>query len=168
MMAQVQLVRRPRLAYAATAARLLPTVATAASRRQQQQQVLVEEQEEQQQQQHSNNPLVGLVDRLLHRAASSLTRGSCVCLACQGSGACSCPLCNGQGLTDASHSRHNQVRHAAQKLKSVLHLERADYNVEWLQSNRCRRCHGRGFLPCASCNGLGVRHARPPPPPPQH
>lgn len=34
------------------------------------------------------------VQRLLHRAASTLTRGTTTCLTCRGQGTCSCPACN--------------------------------------------------------------------------
>jgi len=49
------------------------------------------------------------------------------------------------------------VRHAAQKLKGLLGVERAEYSTDWLVTNRCRRCHGAGSWVCPDCGGVGVR-----------
>lgn len=42
----------------------------------------------------------------------------------------------GAGIMDKEASRMNTMRHAAQKMKQVLHVDRANYNTEWLQTNR--------------------------------
>lgn len=42
----------------------------------------------------------------------------------------------GTGIMDKEASRINTMRHAAQKMKQVLHVDRANYNTEWLQTNR--------------------------------
>ncbi|WIA33553.1 hypothetical protein OEZ86_006677 [Tetradesmus obliquus] len=113
--------------------------------------------EDDQQVQQSGGPFGALVDFFLNRASSSLTRGTATCLTCKGVGACECPLCKGAGIMDKEASRMNTMRHAAQKMKQVLHVDRANYNTEWLQTNRCRRCHGAGRVACPTCGGLGVR-----------
>lgn len=132
--------------------------AVQASRRQ-----AVQEQEElqQQQEQQQQEPKTGfsaVVERLLHRAASSLTRGQTTCLTCKGQGTCSCPACHGTGITDRD-ARQNVMRHTTQKLRSVLGADRAEYHSDWLTSNRCRRCHGAGVCVCPTCQGLGNRHS---------
>jgi hypothetical protein len=37
----------------------------------------------------------------------------------------------------------NTMRHATQKMKQVLHVDRANYNTEWLMTNRWVRRHRR-------------------------
>jgi hypothetical protein len=48
------------------------------------------------------------------------------------------PWCGvqGAGIMDKEHSRMNTMRHATQKMKQVLHVDRANYNTEWLMTNR--------------------------------
>lgn len=113
--------------------------------------------EDEQQEHHTGGPFGALVDFFLNRASSSLTRGPATCLTCKGVGACECPLCKGAGIMDKEASRMNTMRHATQKMKQVLHVDRANYNTEWLMTNRCRRCRGCGRVACPTCGGLGVR-----------
>eukprot|EP00882_Tetradesmus_deserticola_P002350 GHRQ01002507.1.p1 GENE.GHRQ01002507.1~~GHRQ01002507.1.p1 ORF type:complete len:185 (+),score=30.84 GHRQ01002507.1:210-764(+) len=113
--------------------------------------------EDEQQPQQTTGPFGALVEFFLNRASSSLTRGPATCLSCKGVGACECPLCKGGGIMDKEAARMNTVRHAAQKMKEVLHVDRASYSTEWLTTNRCRRCRGGGRVTCPTCGGLGVR-----------
>ncbi|KAF6261026.1 hypothetical protein COO60DRAFT_1503781 [Scenedesmus sp. NREL 46B-D3] len=129
-------------------------IASGAQRHETQQSPVVEDE---QQSQQTSGPFGALVDFFLNRASSSLTRGPATCLTCKGVGACECPLCKGAGIMDKEASRMNTVRHAAQKMKEVLHVDRANYNTEWLMTNRCRRCRGCGRVACPTCGGLGVR-----------
>lgn len=130
-------------------------VVKAKARKQQQPTV---EQVEDQDQVQSPSGFSAVVQRLLHRAASSLTRGTTTCLTCKGQGTCTCPVCNGAGVTEKD-ARQNVMRHTAQKLRSVLNVERSEYHSDWLTSNRCRRCHGTGAMICPTCQGMGTRHA---------
>uniref|UniRef100_A0A7S0X014 CR-type domain-containing protein n=1 Tax=Chlamydomonas leiostraca TaxID=1034604 RepID=A0A7S0X014_9CHLO len=99
-----------------------------------------------------------VIDVLLNRAASNLTRGAATCANCKGTGACSCPSCQGHGIVKPQQARMNVMRHAVQKFKMLLGVPRAAYSVDWLQTNRCRRCHGQGNVLCDICNGAGIRH----------
>jgi DnaJ-class molecular chaperone len=126
-----------------------------ASRRQAQ---VAEEETQQAEQQEEATGFSAVVQRLLHRAASSLTRGTTTCLSCKGQGTCTCPACHGTGITNKD-ARQNVMRHTTQKLRSVLGGERSEYHSDWLTSNRCRRCHGAGVMVCPTCQGLGTRHA---------
>lgn len=47
-----------------------------------------------------------------------------------------CLLLQGAGVLDREQSRMNQMRHTAQKLQQVLHMDRSNYNTEWLVTNR--------------------------------
>jgi DnaJ-class molecular chaperone len=111
-----------------------------------------------QEQQQEATGFSAVVQKLLHRAASSLTRGQTTCLTCKGQGTCTCPACSGHGVVDRD-ARQNVMRHTTQKLRSVLNGERSEYHSDWLTSNRCRRCHGTGVMVCPTCQGLGTRHA---------
>jgi hypothetical protein len=42
----------------------------------------------------------------------------------------------GSGITNKD-ARQNVMRHTAQKLRSVLQVERSEYHSDWLTSNRC-------------------------------
>lgn len=42
----------------------------------------------------------------------------------------------GAGLLSDSQARMNTMRHTVQKLQTVLHVDRAVNNTEWLLSNR--------------------------------
>lgn len=45
---------------------------------------------------------------------------------------------------------------AASKLKVLLSLEQPKMSDDdWMKTNRCRRCHGTGALPCKHCGGTG-------------
>lgn len=45
---------------------------------------------------------------------------------------------------------------AASKLKVLLSLEQPKMSDDdWMKTNRCRRCHGTGALPCKHCDGTG-------------
>lgn len=98
-----------------------------------------------------------LAGLFLNRAASSLKRGASTCLSCKGKGACDCPACKGGGLLSENQARMNTMRHTVQKLQTVLHVDRAVNNTEWLLTNRCRRCQGKGVIICEQCNGMGMR-----------
>lgn len=152
------------------------------------------EEEVQQASEQQNQEATGfsaVVQKLLHRAASSLTRGQTTCLACKGQGTCTCPACNvsqavvlrsrhdmcsalsgltgqhsvycisdgrvlhcawpaclvafvprhvvcvlqGTGIVDKD-TRQNVMRHTAQKVRSMLQVERSEYHSNWLTSNR--------------------------------
>jgi hypothetical protein len=47
-----------------------------------------------QEQQQEATGFSAVVQKLLHRAASSLTRGQTTCLTCKGQGTCTCPACS--------------------------------------------------------------------------
>lgn len=74
-----------------------------ASRRQAVQEQEELQQQEQQQQQEARTGFSAVVERLLHRAASSLTRGTATCLTCKGQGKCSCPACHVSTTSSATH-----------------------------------------------------------------
>ena len=45
---------------------------------------------------------------------------------------------------------------AAGKFKVLLGMESPKMrDGDWQRSNRCRRCHGSGALPCKYCDGAG-------------
>jgi hypothetical protein len=56
--------------------------------------VVEQDPQQQQQQEQEQGGFSAAVQRLLHRAASSLTRGQTTCLTCRGQGTCTCPACN--------------------------------------------------------------------------
>ncbi len=49
----------------------------------------------------------------------------------------------------------NRLRLAANRLKTLT--GEASARNEWLVSNRCRKCHGSGYLFCPRCGGAGHR-----------
>jgi hypothetical protein len=55
---------------------------------------VVEEAAQQAEEQEEATGFSAVVQRLLHRAASSLTRGTTTCLSCKGQGTCTCPACH--------------------------------------------------------------------------
>jgi hypothetical protein len=55
---------------------------------------MAEEEAQQAEQQEEATGFSAVVQRLLHRAASSLTRGTTTCLSCKGQGTCTCPACH--------------------------------------------------------------------------
>lgn len=102
--------------------------------------------------------------RLLYGAASRLERGASTCLNCKGTGAVDCAECGASGLTGRASplkGRRGLLRGVVGKLKSLV--GRGDTaggvasDAAYMLSNRCRRCHGLGRVPCTACGGLGVR-----------
>lgn len=51
----------------------------------------------------------------------------------------------------------NMVRHAVAKLGAIAGDQTKSTGQDWLQTNRCRRCHGVGELICTNCKGSGLR-----------
>jgi len=98
-----------------------------------------------------------LVETLLSRAASRVKRGPCTCITCKGAGVQVCDCCQGRGLLTPGHasSRTNVISNAVQHVTSLF----GDHSngQQGLVTNRCRRCHGVGKLPCSECHGSGAR-----------
>ncbi|KAI8466140.1 MAG: hypothetical protein J3K34DRAFT_524810 [Monoraphidium minutum] len=103
------------------------------------------------------SPLQQLTDLLLNRAASRLERGKATCITCKGSGACTCDACKGQGTLRGGAGQASSLGEKAQNLFKPAREK------DWLVTNRCLRCHGRGSWVCRDCGGTGFRE--PPPKP---
>ncbi|KAL4438538.1 hypothetical protein ABPG77_000186 [Micractinium sp. CCAP 211/92] len=100
-----------------------------------------------------------LASRLLMNAASfRAVRGETHCLHCRGTGRVTCSACQGAGIVQREPVRMNQVKHAVGKVQVLLGMNDAKmFDNDWMKSNRCKRCHGSGALPCVQCDGTGRR-----------
>ncbi|KAL4424161.1 hypothetical protein ABPG75_001462 [Micractinium tetrahymenae] len=100
-----------------------------------------------------------LASKLLMNAASfRAVRGQTHCLHCRGTGRATCPACQGAGIVQREPVRMNQVKHAVGKVQVLLGMNDAKmFDNDWMKSNRCKRCHGTGALPCVHCDGTGRR-----------
>lgn len=56
----------------------------------------------------------------------------------------------GAGVTEKD-ARQNVMRHTAQKLRSVLNVERSEYHSDWLTSNRYVGHAGRRVSAAEPC-----------------
>jgi hypothetical protein len=94
---------------------------------------------------------------LMNAASLRVVRGQTHCAFCRGTGRETCQACQGSGLVQHQEKvRMNSVRHAASKIKVLLSLEEPKMSDDdWMKTNRCRRCHGTGALPCKHCGGTG-------------
>lgn len=101
--------------------------------------------------------------RLLYGAASRLERGASTCLNCKGTGAVDCAECGASGLTGRASPLKGGGRRGLLRgfIKKLAGREDTAGGVAsdatFMLSNRCRKCHGLGRVPCTACGGLGVR-----------
>ncbi|KAK9818723.1 hypothetical protein WJX74_003373 [Apatococcus lobatus] len=100
---------------------------------------------------------VNLVNDLLFGAASRLDRGMTTCVACRGTGTCNCSTCQGTGTLSNKKANLNQIKHASNRLQSLMGGGQTHRDTEWMMTNRCRKCHGHGRMPCPACEGRGIR-----------
>ena len=69
------------------------------------------------------------------------------------------PPPQGNSIVEPGHGTAcmNMVRHAVAKLGAIAGDQTKSTGQDWLQTNRCQRCHGVGELICTNCKGSGLR-----------